>query len=135
MKGNSGTDVLDEILSDFTEVDINGKILQLGLPSPAELVKVRQHVDLQPDERKDYEGGPLAWSNDFYALCLAATVRHSKKRSPEDWRVLASISNSLCRKAGALCGYPVDEREEQLIKEKVQEAVKSAGEAISPLPS
>lgn len=127
--------MLDEILSDFTDVEVLGKIIQLGLPSPSDLVRVRQHVALPLDERKDYEGGPLGWSGDFYALCLAATVKHSKPRSPEDWKILASISNSLCRRAGSLCGYPVHDEDEKLIEEKLEEAVKSASEAVSPLPS
>ena len=131
----NGKDFLDEILSDYTEVEVLGKTVTLGLPTEPELVKVRLHADITTQGRLDYAGGALGWSTDFYALCLAATVKHSKKRSLADWRILASISDSLCHRARSLCGYPSTEAEQQMIEDEVKKQIEKTGEAISPLVS
>ena len=99
-----GTDFLAEILREFTEVMVLGKPVTLGLPTGPELILVRAHADIPVEDRDRYSGGPLQWAQEFYGLCLAATVKNTGKHTVEEWIILASVSNDLCLKSAALCG-------------------------------
>ena len=130
----AGTDFLAEILREFTEVTVIGKPVTLGLPTGPELIKVRAHADIEIPDRKDFPGGPLHWAQVFYGLCLSATVKNTTEHTEEEWRILASVSNELCMKSAALCGYPMDAALEGM-EQAIQEQVDKMGEAVTDTPS
>lgn len=130
----AGTDFLEEILREFTEVLVLGKPITLGLPTAPELIKVRAHADIEMEDRGNAPGGPLRWAQVFYSLCLAATVKNTGTHTEEEWRILASVSNELCMKSAALCGYPMDAAAE-VVKEKVKEEIEKTAAALSHTPS
>ena len=134
MKKTAGTDFLEEILREFTEVLVLGKTVTLGLPTGPELIKVRAHADIEIEDRDDFPGGPEQWAMVFYSLCLAATVKNTGKHTEEEWLILSSVSNELRLKACSLCGYPMDTASE-IVEKEVQRQIEKTAESVSHTPS